>query len=163
MRIYIDQLNISALKDIKKEFKDLYIHSEKYILMYSTEGIYKVTNKDTKRFTIIDKDIEVYKNYYDIFTLIKDPSIITLEDCSQIQPTDIVKYIQRNIYKNKTAQQQTKQTNEINDISFIIEEHLISGEMNLYDIYFEISDKINITHEKIKDVLYNERELNINN
>lgn len=147
MKLYIDQLNINALKDIKKEFKELYVHSESYILMFSTQGIYKLTNKDSKRLTIVDKDVEVHKNYYDIFTLIKDPSIITLEDWHQIQPAEVTQYVHRAIYKVSKQSSENKQSS----ISFVIEEHLVNGQNILYDIYFEVPDNINISQESVKE------------
>ena len=84
MKIYINNFNIDILPSIIKSFTEYYINSETYIQIYSEDGVFQINDTSTKKQNITDKDIQIFKEYYENFTLIADPSYYTLEETYNI-------------------------------------------------------------------------------
>jgi hypothetical protein len=87
MKIYINNFNIDILQSVTKTLTEYYINSETYIQIYSEDGLFQINEHSTKKQNIVDKDIEIFKEYYENFTLISDPSYYTLEQTYNI-PSD---------------------------------------------------------------------------
>jgi hypothetical protein len=87
MKIYINNFNIDILPSVTKSLTEYYINSETYIQIYSEDGLFQINEHSTKKQNIVDKDIEIFKEYYENFTLIADPSYYTLEQTYNI-PSD---------------------------------------------------------------------------
>lgn len=87
MKIYINNFNIDILPSVTKTLTEYYINSETYIQIYSEDGLFQINEHSTKKQNIVDKDIEIFKEYYENFTLIADPSYYTLEQTYNI-PSD---------------------------------------------------------------------------
>jgi hypothetical protein len=86
MKIYINNLNIEILPTIMKLFNDYYINSKTYIQIYSIDGIYEIDESSVTKLNCFDNDIQIFKNYYDNFTLILDPSYFITEKVNNINP-----------------------------------------------------------------------------
>jgi hypothetical protein len=146
MKLYINNLNIELLSDIIKQLSDKYISSETYIQIYSDEGIYRIDDDATiKKLICLDKDIKIFKNYYNDFTLIADPSYYTTEIVNNVVPEHISTRMKRCFY-------------EINKKSFlrlvieseVIEETKNNNNMRDNDIYFEVPNNIDINDALVK-------------
>ena len=84
MKIYINNFNIDILPSIIKSLTEYYINSETYIQIYSEDGIFQINDASTKKQNSTDKEIQIFKEYYENFTLIADPSYYTLEQTYNI-------------------------------------------------------------------------------
>lgn len=143
MKIYIDNLNINLLKDIQNLLESYLITSEYYIQIYTNEGIYKIEKNNIYSLEPLDKDIEIYKNYYNNFTLIVDSSYFKKTYVSSIYGnTHLSLNIKKNIYKlNKTSK-----------IQLVIEnnDNKLFDNFVPFDIYFESNENIDINELFIK-------------
>lgn len=87
MRIYINNLNIDIADDIQEMLKEHLCHSEIFVKVFTDEGIYKIYNNKTLHLNVVDKDIKLYKNYYNNLTLISDSSYFREEPVFSIHGT----------------------------------------------------------------------------
>lgn len=146
MKVYINNFNISILNHLLHLFHDKYINSETFIQIYSIDGIYKINETHIKKQNIIDKDIELYKNYYNNYTLIIDKSVIIEEDSYSVHPEHVYIKLKKCFFK----------INNSSPIQLVIEGALSEGKslndycINPNDIYFEMMDNINIMDDLIK-------------
>lgn len=155
MKIFINNFNIDLLSNIMNNIKEQYIDSETYIQIYATDGIYQVNNNIIKKLNVTDKDIKMYKNYFVNFTLIGDPSYYTTEEVNKISLEHISTKVKRCFF----------QINKKSDIKLVIEGPVIeegslikkpvansNKDFNITptDIYFEITDNIDINDALIK-------------
>ena len=146
MKIYINNLNIDILFNLLHRFDDKYIDSETYIQIYSIDGIYKINDNQFKKLNIIDKEIELFQNYYNNFTLIIDKSFFIEENVHSLNPLYEYIKIKRCFFK----------TNKSSPIQLVIEgpvnEDLNSNKhfIKPNDIYFEINNNIDINDDLIK-------------
>lgn len=146
MKVYINNFNIDILNHLLPKFHDKYINSETFIQIYSIDGIYKINEFYIKKLNIIDKDIELYKNYYKNYTLIIDKSVIIEEDVYSLPPEHTYIKLKKCIFKIDNS----------SPIQLVIEGALSNDKsLNNYcicpnDIYFETTDNINIIDDLIK-------------
>ena len=158
MKIYINNFNIDLLSNIMNNIKEQYIDSETFIQIYAIDGIYQVNNNIIKKLIVTDNDIKMYKNYFEKFTLIVDPSYYTLEEINKIPLEHISTKMKRCFF----------QINKKSDIKLVIEGPVIEESLlikkpvtnsnkdfniNPNDIYFEITDNIDINDALIKKEL----------
>jgi hypothetical protein len=146
MKIYINNLNMDILYNILDIFNYKYVDSETYIQIYSIDGIYKINDNQFKKLNIIDKEIELFQNYYNNITLIIDKSFYIEENVHSVNPENVSIKIKRCFFK----------TNKNSNIKLIIEgpinEDLNSNKYFIKpnDIYFETSENIDINDDLIK-------------
>jgi hypothetical protein len=145
MKIYINNFNIEILPDIMKQLSELYINSETFIQIYSSDGIYKVDNSLTLKQNCVDKELIFFKNYFNNFTLIADPSYYKTEVVNNIIPEHTSTKMKRCFFE----------INKNSNIKLIIEGEIVEETKNIYginpnDIYFEILDNININDALVK-------------
>jgi hypothetical protein len=146
MKIYINNLNIDILNNLLYIFNDKYIDSETYIQIYSIDGIYKINDNQIKKLNIIDKEIELFQNYYNNFTLIVDKSFFIEENVHSINPEHISIKLKRCFFKSyQKSNVQLVIEGSINE-DLTLNKHFIKPN----DIYFEINDNIDIKDDLIK-------------
>jgi hypothetical protein len=145
MKIYINNLNLDLLKDISELFKEQLVHSERFIMLYTNEGIYHIDDKKIFYLDTCDKEIKMLDNYYNNFTLIIDPSFFHKNSCSSIQgETHQCSHIQKNTY----------QFSKSSNISMIIEySSYPNEELTSSDLYFETNVDIDVNDLFIKKEL----------
>jgi len=141
MRIYINNFNLDILNDISDLFKEQMTHSETYIELYTSEGIYYIQEKNTYFLDTYDKDIQMFDNYYNNFTLIVDPSFFQKQPCSSIHgDTHLALQTTKKYYK----------MNPTSEIQMVIKHVLNEGKFIPNDIYFETEKDMNANDLFIK-------------
>jgi hypothetical protein len=147
MKIYINNFNIDLLDSIIKQLDDNYVGSETYIQIYSTDGVYQINEKNITKLKPNDKSIKIFEKYYENFTLIVDESYYTKEIMNCLNPEHTSTNVKRCFFKiNKTS-----------FLNLVVEgiESINFSKKNKYninssDIYFEISDSIDINDALVK-------------
>lgn len=141
MRIYINNFNLNILNDISDLFKEYMTNSEIYIELYTNEGIYHIEEKKIYFLETYDKDIKIFDNYYNRFTLICDPSFFKKSICYSIQgDTHLALKTRKNMYK----------MNPSSEIQMVIKYILKDDNFIPNDIYFESENNIDINDLFIK-------------
>lgn len=141
MRIYINNLNLNIINDISELFKDNIINSEVYIKLYTDEGIYRIEDKKIYLLDTCDKDIQIFNNYYNDFTLIVDTSFFHKHTCSSIHgETHLSFRTKKNYYK----------INPSSEMQLVIKYVSDNGKLIPNDIYFEFNKDVNINDVFIK-------------
>ena len=131
MKIYINNFNLYALKDVQELLKELLINSVYYIQLYTNEGIYHIEKKNIYNLEIIDKDVKIYEKYSGDFTIIVDSSYFNRVKTSSINGIDHLNmHIRKDNYKlNKNSQ-----------LTLVIENQSQIDQYTPIDIYFELND-----------------------
>lgn len=139
MKIYISNFNIDIINDIKQQFKEYLVDNKKYINIYTDENIYLIENNITFKLDVIDKEIKIYNNYFDIFNLIVDESYFKRNTTNSILgSTHYYFSVEESIYKiNKNSnlklvilsKSHSEQTKLINDIYFETEKDIDINEL----------------------------------
>jgi hypothetical protein len=119
---------------------DYLINNKTYIQIYSIDGIYQIHNSIINKLITIDNDIKIIKNYYKDFHLIVDSSYYNLVKETKIEPNHISSKIKSFFYK----------TNKDSNIYFIIECEIIDDNIIPFDIYFELSNNVDINDNLVK-------------
>ena len=160
MKIYINNLNLEILPNIMTTINEQYIDSETYIQIYAIDGVYQINDSNIKKMNPVDSDIQLHHNYYENFTLIVDPSYYTTETVNKIPLEHISTKMKRCFF----------QINKKSDITLVVEGSVIEETsfatkptttsitdygMKPTDIYFELTDNVDITDALIK------REINV--
>jgi len=141
MRVYINNFNLDILNDISEIFKEYTINSETYIELYTTEGIYRIEDKNIYFLDACDKDIKMFENYYNNFTLIIDPSFFQRQSCSSIQGNNhLALQTIKKYYKLRQS----------SEIQMVIKYILNNDKFIPNDIYFESEKDIDINDVLIK-------------
>jgi len=141
MRIYINNLNLDIINDISDIFKEYMTNFETYIELYTSDGIYRIEDKKLFFLDTCDKEIKMFENYYNNFTLIVDPSFFQKQSCSSIHgDTHIALYIKKNCYKINTS----------SEIKMVIKYILNNDKYIPNDIYFESEENIDVNDVFIK-------------
>ena len=151
MKIYINNFNIDILPSIIKSFTEYYINSETYIQIYSEDGVFQINDTSTKKQNITDKDIQIFKEYYENFTLIADPSYYTLEETYNIPSEHLSTTVKRCFF--------TPDKNSIFKLVIegnILEENNKNNKDSMYgihpyDIYIEVEGEI-VGKIPVKDI-----------
>ena len=150
MKIYINNFNIDILSLIMKSLADHFIGSESYIQIYSEDGLYQIDKYSIKKQIIIDKKIELFKEYYEDFTLIVDPSQYTLEKVNKLPCNHRVSNVKRcfftpdkKLHIKLVIEGTTLEETSCNKLFNIYN-------MNPYDIYLEVGKDINLNDELVK-------------
>jgi hypothetical protein len=150
MKIYINNFNIDILSSIMKSISEHFIGSESYIQIYSEDGLYQIDNSSIKKQLIIDKEIEIFKEYYEDFTLIADPSHYTLQKVNKIPCNHLVSNVKRCFFTpdkksplKLVIEGTTLEETVCNKLSNIYN-------MNPYDIYLEVDGDIDLNDELVK-------------
>jgi len=146
MKVYINNFNLDILNHLLETFHDKYIHSKTFIKIYSIDEIYKINENQIKKQNIIDKDIEIYKNYYNDFTLIIDKSVIKEEEVNSVHPDHIYIKLKKCFFKIIP----TSCVQLVIEGSLCEEKCLNKYSIHANDIYFELKDNINIMDDLIK-------------
>jgi hypothetical protein len=141
MRIYINNFNLDILNDISDLFKEYMTNSEIYIELYTNEGIYHIEEKKIYFLDTYDKDIKIFDNYCNNFTLISDPSFFKKSACSSIQgDTHLALQTKKNMYK----------IHQSSEIQMVIKYILREDSFIPNDIYFESENNVDINDLFIK-------------
>ena len=145
MKIYINNFNIEILSTIMKLLNEHYINSKTFIQIYSIDGMYEIDESSVMKLNCLDNDIQIYKNFYDNFTLILDPSYYTKEKVYSINSEHISTKMKRCFFG----------LNKDSKIKLVIEGELIEKTANNYDInpkdiYFEIPNNTDINDALVK-------------
>jgi len=145
MKIYINNFNIEKLATIMKLLNEYYINSKTYIQICSIDGIYEIDESSVTKLNCVDNDIQIFKNYYDNFTLILDPSYYTTEKVHSIHSEHIFTRMKRYFFG----------LNKDSKIKLVIEGELFEKTANNYDInpkdiYFEIPNNTDINDALVK-------------
>lgn len=141
MRIYINNLNLDIINDISDIFKEYMINSETYIELYTSDGIYRIEDKNIYFLDTCDKPIKMFENYYNNFTLIVDPSFFHKHSCSSIHGnTHLSLHTKKNYYKLNTSYQ----------IQMVVKYILNNDKFIPNDIYFKSEKDIDINDVFIK-------------
>lgn len=130
MKIYINNFNIDILPSIIKSLTEYYINSETYIQIYSEDGIFQINDASTKKQNITDKEIQIFKEYYENFTLIADPSYYTFEQTYNIPSEHLSTKVKRCFF--------TPDKNSIFKLVIegtILEENNKNNKDSMYDIH----------------------------
>ena len=130
MKIYINNFNIDILPSIIKSLTEYYINSETYIQIYSEDGIFQINDASTKKQNSTDKEIQIFKEYYENFTLIADPSYYTLEQTYNIPSEHLSTTVKRCFF--------TPDKNSIFKLVIegnILEENNKNNKDSMYDIH----------------------------
>lgn len=146
MKIYINNLNLNILTNIANLFKDYLIKTESNAELYTSEGIYRIEDRNIYLLDTTDKDVKIFENFYENFTLLVDPSICNKNITSSVHgEAHLFFLIKKNIYK----------INKNSDISLIIKYSSPDNETvpSPNDIYFEINKDIDINEYFIKNEL----------
>lgn len=146
MRIYINNLNLDILNDIANKFKEYLINSETNAELYTSEGIYRIEDKNIYSLDTEDRDIKIYDKYYKEISLITDPSIFHKNLVTSVHgESHLFFLIKRNIYK----------LNKNSNISLIIKYSSDNNETIPLpnDIYFESNKDIDVNEYFIKNEL----------
>jgi hypothetical protein len=154
MKIYINHLNLDALPELLKTLNNNYINSERYIQIYSSDGIYEINNTSSKKLMPIDNDIQILENYHENFTLLVDPSYYGVEEVFQINNDHISRKMKRCFFEfNKNSKIKLVIEGEVLDDKHFYKR--ISNEYGIApnDIYFELPEKTNITDALVKKEL----------
>jgi hypothetical protein len=139
MKIYINNLNLDIINNIAIKLKDYFLYSDKYLNIYTDEGIYMIDDKEILFLTAIDKKINIIENYYEKFTLIVDSSFYKKEKNTSINGKNILAFkVEKEIYK----------INKNSNLSIIIEHNKSDNDIN--DIYFELENNDDIEQLFIK-------------
>lgn len=141
MKIYINNLNLNILNELSNKFKKNLIDSETYTVLYTEEGIYQIYNKAIYSLQQVDKEIKIYKNFFDEYTLIVDQSHYN-------------KYTENSLHGNKHLPIQIKKNiyklNNKSELKLVIEYSLENSKFVENDIYFELEKEIDINEVFIK-------------
>jgi len=145
MKIYINNFNIEILSTIMKLLNEYYINSNIFIQICSVDGIYEIEESSVMKLTCVDNNIQIFKNYYNDFTLILDPSYYTKEKVYSINSEHISTRMKRCFFG----------LNKDSKIKLVIEGELFEKTANNYDInpkdiYFEIPNNIDINDALVK-------------
>ena len=154
MKIFINHLNLDALPELLKTLNDNYVNSETYIQIYSSDGIYEITNSSSKKLTPLDNDIQILENYYENFTLLVDTSHYNVEEVFQINNEHISRKMKRCFFElNKNSKIKLVIEGDVLDDKQFYKR--ISNEYGIApnDIYFELPDKTNINDALVKNEL----------
>lgn len=141
MRIYINNFNLDILNDISDLFKEFMINSATYIKLYTNQGIYHIEEKIIYFLDPYDKDIKIFDNYYNDFTLIVDTSFYKKTPCSSIHgDTHLAIQTKKIIYK----------INSSSEIQLVIKYILNDNKYIPSDIYLESEKDIDVKDPFIK-------------
>ena len=141
MRIYINNLNLDIINDISDIFKEHMTNSETYIELYTNDGIYCIEDKNIFFLDTCDKEIKMFENYYNNFTLIVDPSFFHKQYCSSIHGDNhLALHTKKHYYKINTS----------SEIQMVIKYILNNDIFVPNDIYFESEKDIDINDVFIK-------------
>lgn len=141
MKIYINNLNLDIINEISELFKENLTRTDKYIELYTNEGVYRVEDKAIYLLDITDKDIQIFEKYYNIFTLIVDASFFDKKNTSSIHGETHQSFqITENYYK----------LDKNSCILLVIKYNLDKTKLTPCDVYFESNKDININDVFIK-------------
>jgi hypothetical protein len=116
-------------------------NTEIYIELYTNQGIYHIEEKKIYFLDTIDKDINIFDNYYNHFTLISDPSFFNKSTCSSIHgDTHLALQTKKNMYKLHPS----------SELQMVIKYILNEGKYIPSDIYFESEKDIDVKDPFIK-------------
>ncbi len=143
MKIYINNLNQNNFCNIQSILADIIFDIHSYIEVYTNESIYQIENKCIFLLEPIDRDVIVYKNYFNNITLLLDQSYFK---------KNIENSVHGNVHCHKNIKKYIYKLNPLSKISFIIET-IYNEDNNLFvpnDAYFECKDLIDIKELFIK-------------
>lgn len=142
MKIYINNLNLDIINDLSELFKENLVRTEKYIELYTNDGIYRIEDKNTYYLDVIDKEIQILEKYYENFSIIVDPSFYHKKNTSSIHGD-----------KHQSLQIMEKhyKFNKSSPISLVLKYYLDKSEYLANDIYIESQKEININDLFIKN------------
>jgi len=133
MKIFINNFNLDLVDEIERNLKEKLSNSsfEKYIEIFTNEGIYNIINDKLHSLEQVDKKINIMKNFYDNFTLIVDPSYFEKRETTSILgETHLLFNVEKINYKLHTNSK----------LSLIVEKQYFDSKMVRNDIYFKLND-----------------------
>lgn len=142
MRIYIKDYNIKNIINKLHILEKYYNEYDKFINIYSSEGIYFITNNILNKINYNDKKIIYKENYYDKKTIIIDNSNAEYEETCQIPPNHLKMEIHKYSYF----------IDKKSKIKLVIEcdKDLNKTNILIYDLYLELPEKTDVDDVFVK-------------
>jgi hypothetical protein len=141
MKIYIDRLNLDILNNISELFKEYLVNTDIYIALYTSEGIYRIEEKQTYLLDVHDKNIHSYEKYYEGFTLIVDKSHFIKNKVNSVLGDTHLSFHTKELYYK---------LNKKSSLALVLKYTLGDNKPTPNDIYFEIDKDIDINEPFIK-------------
>lgn len=138
MKIYIDNLNLTIIKEVLANIQPYHVSTENNINIFTNEGIFSIEQNVLYKLDPVDIAIKIHKNYFEDFTLIVDESYF-----NKIKTTSIygIKHLHKNITKY------IHKLNKHSKLKLVIE--MIDMDL-VNDIYFELDTPCDINELFIK-------------
>lgn len=141
MKIYIDRFNLDILNNISELFKEYLVTTDIYIALYTSEGIYRIEEKQTYLLDVYDKSIRSYEKYYEGFTLIVDNSYFIKNKINSVLGDTHLSFHTKELYYK---------LNKKSSLALVLKYTLGDSKPTPNDIYFEIDKDIDINEPFIK-------------
>lgn len=141
MKIYIDRFNLDILNNISELFKEYLVTTDIYIALYTSEGIYRIEEKQTYLLDVYDKSIRSYEKYYEGFTLIVDNSYFIKNKINSVLGDTHLSFHTKELYYKLNIK---------SSLALVLKYTLGDSKPTPNDIYFEIDKDIDINEPFIK-------------
>jgi hypothetical protein len=141
MKIYIDKFNLEVLNEISEIFKEYLVNYEMYMALYTSEGIYRVEDKQIYLLDVHDVNIQTYEKYYHEFTLVVDKSYFIKNKVNSIHGDTHLSFHTKEVYYK---------LNKKSSLTLVLKYNLINETPLADDIYFEIDKEVDINEPFIK-------------
>ena len=149
MRIFIIDYSLSNLASKIPYIKKYLVDIKKKLEIVTSNGEYYIDNYKTYKMVINDKDIVVYNNYFNNFSLLVDYSYLEMIETSQVPNSNIemvTNYLYFSLNKNSKIKFVVNAINDniddiinLNPLDFYIE---VDGDIDINDIFYK--DEINL-------------------
>jgi hypothetical protein len=149
MRIFIIDYSLSNLASKIPYIKKYLVDIKKKLEIVTSNGEYYIDNYKTYKMVINDKDIVVYNNYFNNFSLLVDYSYLEMIETSQVPNSNIemvTNYLYFSLNKNSKIKFVVNAINDniddiinLNPLDFYIE---VDGDIDINDIFYK--DEINV-------------------
>jgi len=149
MKIFIENYPLFNLNNIIPSLKKHLVDTKQLMEITSSEGQYYIDNSKVYKIIVNDKEIVMYKNYYNGFNLLLDYSYAVMIETNQIPNHNIeVMYKYYYFASNKSSKlklviqtiyDNADEINNINPIDFYFE---TEGDVEINNIFFK--DEINV-------------------
>jgi hypothetical protein len=149
MRIFIKDYSILNLASKIPYIKKYLVDIKKKLEIITNDGEYYIDNYKTYKIIINDKDVVVYDNYFNNFSLLVDYSYLEMIEASQVPNCNIemvTNYLYFSLNKNSKVKFVVNAINDniddiinLNPLDFYIE---VVGNIDINDIFYK--DEINV-------------------
>lgn len=142
MKIYINNFNLDVLNNISELFKEFLIKTDNYIELYTNEGMYNIEENCCYKLDVVDKDIQLYNNYYKNFSFIVDHSYFNKKQINGIQG---------NLHVSLLIVEKTYKLNKNSTFELILKFNNKNNKLIPHDLYFNTNKDIDINNILFKN------------